>query len=381
MQPRLTGMPQARDNLPIESQSRPLYSLKPFQKKALDALESSGHVICVAPTGSGKSLIFERFATRPGVRMLLVTPLVALARQQADRLRESGVEVCLGAGNAMKPSGQSQAWIISPEMMTYSTYRQAFREWSPNFLVVDECHCLWEWGQDFRPAFREMPGLIGDPENPIQRSLWLTATLPPEARQNLRELLPQPLTEIGEFDLPESLDLNTVRVPWINRALALATWIKSRPEPGIVFVMTRDSTERVARVIRSLGRPVVTYHAGMSREERRAIEAQVTSGANTVVVATSAFGMGMNFTHLEWVLLWQTPPSLLSLAQAVGRVARGAGRGRAVVLWDEDDFRLLEWTVGASDTRRRELKNTLSYLKSSGCKRSELKEYFSPASQ
>jgi superfamily II DNA helicase RecQ len=119
-----------------------LFELRPFQRDALDALESGpGHLVCVAPTGSGKSLIYERFSKSGAARrMLLVTPLVALARQQARCLRAAGIRTWLGAGGEEAPAldSGSGAWIVSPEKLLVDRQRQRAREWAPDFLVVDE---------------------------------------------------------------------------------------------------------------------------------------------------------------------------------------------------------------------------------------------------
>src|SRR5262249_24821920 len=156
--------------------------LRPFQQAALEALVHPGHVLCVAPTGSGKSLIYERAAQKPGRRTLLITPLVALARQQHERL-SARATATLGAGSGSQgppPGAESGIWLASPESLQSPRSLPALRRWRPDFLVVDECHCLWEWGESFRPAFRAIPGLLR--ELAIDSSLWLTATLPPEAR-------------------------------------------------------------------------------------------------------------------------------------------------------------------------------------------------------
>jgi superfamily II DNA helicase RecQ len=249
------------------------------------------------------------------------------------------------------------------------------RQWKPNFLVVDECHCLWEWGEGFRPAFRRIPDLIHSLN--IPSTLWLTATLPVEAREELRRQLPAPLHELGGFDLPPLLRLSLARVRWADRAEALAGWVRNQRGAGIVFAPTRESAERLARLLRAARVSTITYHAGMSSEERRAAEGLVKSQAAQAIIATSAFGMGMNYPHLEWVALWQAPVSLLAFAQAIGRVGRGAACGaQALALWDADDFRLLEWSIRDSSRRRRQLEWVSAFYRSRNCRRADLRAYF-----
>lgn len=362
-----------------------MVQLRPFQKQALSALATTrcgrSHVLCIAPTGSGKSLIYETAAAQTDSRTLLITPLVALARQQFKKFKQLNIPVSLGAGGSSDPPPENRTgtWIMSPETLLYPSKKSILNRWRPNLLVVDECHCLWEWGESFRPAFSNIPALLT--ELAIHRSLWLTATLPFEARQNLRDLLPKPLTEIGEFNLPHRLCLVIVRVSLADRASALLHWLRDRHEAGIVFVPTREATLRISRLLQATGRTVITYHGGMSAEERKAREAQVRNGMPEIIVSTSAFGMGMDYPHLKFVVLWQAPTSLLALVQTVGRVGRDFNQtGNALVFWDSEDFKLLEWTVKDSRRRIQELRDVMTFLEAKGCRLVELKRYFDRAS-
>lgn len=358
-----------------------MFQLRPFQKAALEALypdpSRASHLLCVAPTGAGKSLIYERAVTLGDRRTLLITPLVALARQQGRMLQAQGVRTTVGVRGAsqLPPVGKSGVWILSPESLTFPMKERALDAWKPNFLVVDECHCVWEWGDTFRPAFSILPGLLQ--RHSIVQSLWLTATLPYEARESLRKSLPPPLVEIGGFELPSRLLLNVVRVPFQGRARHVFEWLKFRKGAGIVFVPTREATLRIARLITAWGRTVVTYHGGMATEERKNIEELISQGRCDVIVATSAFGMGMNYQYLSFVILWQAPTSLLSLVQTIGRVGRNPDSdSHALVLWEPEDFRLLEWTVNNSRRRQEDLERLFDFLATPFCRRKFLKTYF-----
>lgn len=354
------------------------FELRPFQLETLNALAQPHHVLCVAPTGSGKSLIYEQMACRPGIRMLLVTPLIALARQQEARLKSIGVRVLRVTGGDSKHSPLligAGAWIVSPETLDRFSWQCALSRWKPNFMVVDECHCLWDWGESFRPAFRTLPQIVSQYQ--IARSLWLTATLPPDARTEMKEWMPKPWVELGSFGLPPRLFLEVVRVPWSVRSEYLLNRISGQSGSGIVFVSTREGAIRVARLIAATGKSVVAYHAGLSQEERRAAEKLIGSETVEIVVATSAFGMGMDYGHLKWVILWQPPVSLLSLAQMIGRVGRSQNADSvAVVFWDDEDFRLSEWMTERSCRIQYDLEELARFLRKESCYRTQLEFYF-----
>gem|GEM_PF-1033668 len=346
------------------------FSLRPFQKSALEALANSGlrHLICISATGSGKSLIYEEHARSTKCRMLLFTPLVALGRQQAARLQASGIPVRVGS--ATPSAGNWQVWILSPESLEHEATLAALENWKPEFLVVDECHCLWDWGEDFRPAFRKIPELPARLAS-LRKTLWLTATLPTRARQQLVELLKESgvVEEHGRFALPEQLSLSIRRVTIPNRPKHLLADLTRNQAAGIIFAGTRANAEKINLLTQAVGISSAHYHAGLSREERISLESLVRDRKLQLIVATSAFGMGMDFSHLSRVWLWQPPWSILELAQAVGRVGRSGKSGSATIFWDPWDFRSLVRTTRSSERRINELLLVREYLEGHQCRR------------
>jgi len=352
--------------------------LREFQIKSIRHLaKKNSHLICVSPTGSGKSLIYEQLCAEKGMKILLVSPLVALARQQEQSLLQLGISATRNL-----PSPDTQAWIVSPESLISSKAVSALKRYRPDLLVVDECHCLEEWGENFRPAFLEIPKLVN--QYGIARSLWLTATLPPSDLKNLKKNLPQNTKNFGSFALPSDLYLSFARIPLPVRPSQLIDFLLHEKRAGVVFTSTRASAEKVALLIQATGRSAVFYHAGLSLEERKSKE-RVIEEESRVVVATSAFGMGVHYPHLRWAICYHAPSSPLSLAQSLGRAGRIGGNcddllpPRALVFWDEDDFRLIEWIAGSSIRRREALQSTRRILGTSSCRRSALQDYFEPA--
>lgn len=352
-----------------------LPALRPFQKSAIDAISRGGHWAIVAPTGSGKSRIFQEALLR-GIskRMLIVVPLIALARQHAERLRLLGIPYAL-RGEHPPDRG---AWILSPESVFDASLRQvrgSVSRWRPDAMVVDECHCVVEWGESFRPEYGSLPSAARMLQ--AERSLWLTATLPEETYERIRALSGLKLQRLGRFAFPPELSIRIDRVPLTIRAQSIVNRVSLLAGPGIVFTVTRGQAERLARVLSVLNRRTFVYHAGLFHEERRIVEERVHSQAVEIVVATCAFGMGLDFDRFRWVLVSQPPLSFLSLVQMFGRVGRVKGRkDRAFLFWDPEDWRLLGWSNDGSTRRHLELKRLRDFCGLPDQRERVLAEYF-----
>tara|TARA_Y100000590_G_C15734461_1_gene1018081 strand:+ start:830 stop:1894 length:1065 start_codon:yes stop_codon:yes gene_type:complete len=316
-------------------------NLRPFQKKAIDLLEKNKHVLCLSPTGSGKSLIFERRIITKNYRTLIVSPLIALARQQQKDLEKKGIQSVLGCGpEAYSPPQKRnctpQAWITNPEKLFFNNkIKQEVKIWNPHFLVIDECHCLFEWSH-FRPGFQKLTELVEQLN--LKESLWLTATLSSSNQKKLLDQLPKNAVQMGDFQFPSHISIKIHRCPWGKRFDLMKSILQKRTGFGIIFTVTRKSAERVTKVLKKEGYSAIYYHAGLSSEERKIIEKQSLKKEITILVATSAFGMGMNLTHVTWVCLWHLPLNLISLAQMIGRAGRSGKASFADIFWDNDDF-------------------------------------------
>ncbi|MFZ9594817.1 MAG: DEAD/DEAH box helicase [Bdellovibrionia bacterium] len=371
-----------------------MIALRPFQKQTLEFLKlqspEPSHVLCVAPTGSGKSLIYETAAQSASLRVLLITPLVALAHQQLQSLRAKNISAHFGRNRAQEILGRKRSgvWILSPESLHLHSARQKHPPssfsvqkpspvdwWKPEMLVVDECHCIWEWGQEFRPAFGVLPELAHQPC--IRKSLWLTATLPLREKEDLKQRLPRPFFSAGRFGLPPRLMIQVMKTPYLQRLSAVLRFIETQTGAGIIFVPTREASMKLARFFLAAGKKTAFYHAGLFQEERRNIENQIREGKLDVIFSTSAFGMGMNYTTLRYVILWQAPSNLLSLVQALGRASRNLDQSStALILWSEEDFRLQEWITPASPSQAERTLEVASFLQSSLCRRKNLEGFF-----
>jgi ATP-dependent DNA helicase RecQ len=317
--------------------------LRPFQKKALATLEHAQDVLCVAPTGSGKSRIFLEYLERnPRSRALLFSPLVALNRQHARHFRDRNIPVRSRELATNDEHRESRVWILSPESLLTAGALGRLRRFEADLVIVDEAHCIWEWGRSFRPAFPSIAHTIEG--SPKARTLWLSATLTPAALAAIRQLLPEArrerVAQIGELGVPRTLSLRVEQVPWSRRVERLLQEKRRQAgKPGVVFCPTRELTEKLAQWLHSATPSrSAAYHAGLSREERASLEGEVRKGRIEVLCATTAFGMGVDLPELRWCALWEPPSTLLALAQQIGRVTRTEQPASALLLWDEGDF-------------------------------------------
>lgn len=337
--------------------------LHPFQTEALAALaRPKTHLALTAPTGSGKGVILEILAKDPAERILVLTPLVALARQQRLRFLARGVPA-------------DRVRIASPESALLRA--REIREWRPTLIAVDEAHCLREWGERFRPAYGKLLQFTASLGCP--RTLWMSATFPRDLAEELERGLAGTWTRIGRFRMPTRLSTDFRRVSPADRIELVHRSARVNPAPGVVFGGTRKEVERYARLI-ATDRPTFAYHAGLSDEERRNIEGLLTREssapeARTSIVATNAFGMGMDFHQFRWALLAHAPFSLLGLMQAFGRVGRGENGGEAALYWAEEDFRFAGLLLGeAASTAQRRLVVLRDYLEGTAEDRSRVAE-------
>lgn len=293
-------------------------TLRPFQKEALQALSdpSIRHVVCISPTGSGKTRIIEEWVRRTKKKTLFLSPLVALNSQQKKRFEVLGLD----------------SWIEVRTPESLESTKSGFRVQDYDHAVVDECHTIYEWGETFRPALRRVPALIA----PL-KTLLLTATLPQRYEYQLRKELISPLKTIGQFSFNEKVTIQTLQVTWSERLDFIHQCSGLLGRVGVIFCNSRNWCERIQRYLQSRGLSASFYHAGLSREERLIIENKMRSGQTSVLVSTVAFGLGMHVPQIKWGMSWGFPGSFLTLAQMMGRVGRSSEGGRFYFLWSWED--------------------------------------------
>jgi ATP-dependent DNA helicase RecQ len=353
-----------------------LEAFRPGQREAVQAALAGSDSLVVMPTGGGKSLCYQLPAlatesdpARPVV--VVVSPLIALMSDQLQRVQQAGVSAAMVASGMEEghnaralrelEAGVSRLVLVAPERFASGAFREALSRRRVALFVVDEAHCVAEWGHDFRPDYLRLAGAIAAVGRPPVMAATATAT-PRVAREiALRLGLRDWVSIRSGFDRP-NIAFDVVSVEGAGaiarkRAALVHVLCDAAARPAIVYCGTRRDTEDVAALIAERGVATVAYHAGMAPEERRASQAAFMEGRAEVVVATSAFGMGVDKADVRTVAHWALPTSLEAYYQEAGRGGRDGEPARALLLASRMDLgRLIrfikERETSVEDVRR-----------------------------
>ena len=335
-------------------------SFRPGQDEAVAAALGGSDVLAVLPTGGGKSLIYQVPAIVQGGLTLVVSPLVALMTDQVAALARRGVPAA-SAHSGLSLRQQDQLWTdaefgryrvlyLTPERLQTELFRARAPRLPVTLLAVDEAHCISEWGHSFRPAYREIAqarGLLSGPGGEPVPVVAVTATATPEVRRDViaQLALVDPAVVVRGFDRP-NLIWSVLAVE--DKARQLADLFGAVPGPGLVYAGTRRGTETWATRLRQLGVSAEPYHAGLGADVRRDVQARWLSDQTRVIVATSAFGMGIDKPDVRAVVHVALPPTLESYYQEAGRAGRDGERAYATIVLGPNDDRLPRSMIASS---------------------------------
>ncbi|PRX70629.1 ATP-dependent DNA helicase RecQ [Nonomuraea fuscirosea] len=339
----------------VARRSLGLTSLRPGQLAAMTALAQGRDVLAVMPTGSGKSAIYQVPALLLPGPTVVVSPLIALQRDQVEALRERDEEaVSLDARTSAGErrttfeslrAGETEFLFCAPEQLARPDVVRDLAAAAPSLLVVDEAHLISSWGHDFRPDYLRlgpMADALGRP--PIAA---LTATAAPPVRAEIVERLGlrDPVEIVQGFDRP-NISL-TVRRTLDDPAQEIVAMVTAESGPGIVYTAVRRQTGRLSGLLRDAGVRAAAYHAGLRRSERDDVHGAFMAGELDVVVATSAFGMGIDKPDVRFVVHAEVPGSLDAYYQEIGRAGRDGEPARAVLFYRPEDLGLQRYFTGA----------------------------------
>ncbi|HEX6101235.1 MAG TPA: DNA helicase RecQ [Thermoanaerobaculia bacterium] len=340
-------------------------SLRPLQRQAIDAVLAHRDSLLVVPTGGGKSLCFQAPALLLDGLTVVVSPLIALMKDQVDALVANGIAAA--ALNSVTPSEEQRAiersaldgslrlLFASPERLALPAFRAFLQRANVSAFAIDEAHCISHWGHDFRPEYRQLRELHGlFPEASIHA---FTATATEQVRADIcTELrLREPLVLVGDLDRP---NLRYRVLPRGDEVAQIEEVIRRNAgEAGIVYCIRRRDVDVVSAALASRGHRAVAYHAGMTPEERHAAQEAFASERADIVVATVAFGMGIDRSNVRFVVHAGMPKSVEHYQQESGRAGRDGLVSECVLLHDPGDAatwtRILE--LGTSDPRQIEI--------------------------
>jgi len=361
------------------------------QEEIVQAVAAGENVLAIMPTGGGKSLCYQLPALmRQGVTVV-ISPLIALMRDQVRALREAGVEAgALTSGNT--PEENDAVWqaleaqrlkllYIAPERLAAGAALGMLRRIGVGLIAVDEAHCVSQWGHDFRPDYLRIGELRKTLGVPLAA---FTATADQETRDEIVERLfdgGAPRIFLGGFDRPNIHLAFAAKEQPRRQILAFAA--ARRGQSGIVYCGTRAKTEALAQALRDDGHNACAYHGGMEAEARREVEIRFSREDGLVVVATVAFGMGVDKPDIRWVAHADLPKSIEAYYQEIGRGGRDGGPADTLTWYGPDDIRLRRSQIdeGLAPPARRmadhaRLNALLGLAEALACRRTALLGYF-----
>jgi ATP-dependent DNA helicase RecQ len=326
--------------------------MRPGQQAVIQHLLDGHSAAAVFPTGGGKSLCYQLPALLlPGVT-LVVSPLIALMKDQIDALTRRGIDArrldsSLGAEEYREVMGQLRngrlrMLYVAPERFNNERFRESLRPLQISLFAVDEAHCISEWGHNFRPDYLKLAGFARD--FGAERILALTATATPPVLDDicrLFDIAPDCATRTGFYR--SNLQIDTRVVDASERDQKLLAAIRENPSgPAIVYVTLQKTAEQVARTLADSGLPARAYHAGFKADERSRIQEWFMAADDAIVVATIAFGMGVDKSNIRAVYHYNLPKSLENYSQEIGRAGRDGAPAICQMLACPDDLTVLE---------------------------------------
>jgi RecQ family ATP-dependent DNA helicase len=374
---------------------------RPGQREAVIAALEGRDSLIVMPTGGGKSLCYQLPGLASEDLTIVVSPLIALMRDQWVRLRAQGQPVAMISSN-MEPeaireslgqvrSGEARIVYCAPERFASEFFLEAIGQRRIDLLAVDEAHCVSEWGHDFRPDYLRLPQIADRLGRPTVMACTATATKPVAAEIASRFGMREPLQVRSGFDRP-NLSFDVVPLEGKGskarrQALLEAGLGDPANRPAIVYCGTRKDTDEVASTLRDAGVNAQPYHAGMEAEQRSAVQQRFMSGETEVIVATNAFGMGVDKADVRSVWHMTIPTSVEAYYQEAGRGGRDGLPARAVLLAMKADLgrlvRFNEQRAGdpameiAHERGWRAYHAIKSFIYSDRCRRRSLLDHFS----
>lgn len=362
-------------------------SFRPHQEEIIEAVLQKRDVLAIMPTGGGKSLCYQIPAIQMSGICIVVSPLIALMRDQVDLLRINGVAAAylnstlsLDQQDVIESAaikGELDLLYISPERLVSPHFFNFLERLRINLFAVDEAHCISSWGHSFRNEYRQLRFIKQKfPHIPV---IALTATADQVTRTDIAKQLQlvTPKVVVSSFDRP---NIRLSVLPGKNRFPMIKKFIENRPkDQGIIYCLSRASTEKLAKKLSESGIEAIAYHAGLPNELRDTYQQSFTHGAIQVMCATVAFGMGIDKSDIRWVIHYNVPKNIESYYQEIGRAGRDGASSEAVLFYSIGDCMNLRNYISEgsqSELALSKLDRMQQYSESLICRRKLLLGYF-----
>lgn len=366
-------------------------SFRTGQKQVIENVLNGKDTLCVMPTGGGKSLCYQVPALCTDGTTLVISPLISLMKDQVDLLHSNGVQAAFINSSLTYSQinetmhdvkvGNIKLLYIAPERLENVDFRNELSQLNVPLIAIDEAHCISQWGHDFRPSYRKISSLLTLwPEKPTV--IALTATATPTVSQDICSLL-----HIDDEDCfitgfsRENLSFKVLIGE--NRDQYIKKYVKNnRNEVGIIYAATRKSVEAVYELLLKNGVKVAKYHGGMGEEERTQEQNRFLQDEVQVMVATNAFGMGINKTNVRFVIHYQMPRNMESYYQEAGRAGRDGLPSECILLYSSSDEQTQRFLIDQTQDRTRipleleKLQSMVDYCHTENCLQSFIIHYF-----
>ena len=369
------------------------------QEDLIDAILSGRDAMGIMPTGGGKSLCYQIPALMLPGTALVVSPLISLMEDQVAGLRQAGISAAYINSSLSSEDlriiydrarrGDYHILYVAPERLDTDRFSELAQEIRISLIAVDEAHCISQWGQNFRPSYLKIPNFVASlPHRPVVAAFTATATA--DVQRDIIDLLKlkDPACFVTGFDRPNLFF--DVQKPQ-NKMSALVALLRERKgQAGIVYCATRASVEKVCGLLCDKGIPAICYHAGMDASARQASQESFQFDRKSVIVATNAFGMGIDKSNVGFVIHYNMPKSLEAYYQEAGRAGRDGEPADCILLYSAGDVETAKFLIrngGNSEldedeqmsARQRDyerLKSMIGYCKTTDCLRGYLLDYF-----
>lgn len=366
-------------------------SFRTGQKQVIDHVLSGKDTLCVMPTGGGKSLCYQVPALVLDGTAIIISPLISLMKDQVDILRGNGIPAAFINSSLSYEemehvmydvrSGHIKLLYLAPERLENSAFCQQLAQLKVPLIAIDEAHCISEWGHDFRPSYRSIPSMLSLCQ--VKPTIIaLTATATPSVCEDICHLLNIQKDNIFHTGFArENLIFKVYSGE--NKERYIKQYLKNNPnESGIIYAATRKSVDSLYENLLKQGFSVAKYHAGMNEQERVMAQNQFLRDEKQIMVATNAFGMGINKTNVRFVIHYQMPKNMESYYQEAGRAGRDGLQSECILLYSPSDEQtqryLIEQTKDSSRLKIEfeKLQKMVDYCHTENCLQAFIVQYF-----